>query len=121
MYRRDSGGNASTRQLETGCDDQPINRAGSLGDSNHLALMEAESSRSEEPRSDQEGDLVNLITGCFEVLAYILILVGGGVTVLVCLTGFASLGHTYPVPIGGLSAVLVGSLLLWFLKNVKRR
>jgi len=69
----------------------------------------------------QDGDLVNLINGCLEVLAYVLILVGGGVTVLVILTGFAGLGHIYPVPIGGLSAVLVGSLLLWFLKNVKRR
>ena len=64
--------------------------------------------------------LVNLITGCVEVLAYILILVGGGVTVLVCLTGFAGLGHTFPVPIGGMSAVLVGSFILWLLKNVKR-
>lgn len=70
---------------------------------------------------DQDGDSVNLIIGCFEVLAYILILVGGGVTVLVFLTGFAALGHMYPVPVGGLSAVLVGSLLLWFLKNVKRQ
>jgi len=63
---------------------------------------------------------VNLITGGLEVLAYVLILIGGGVTVLVFLTGFAGLGHTYPVPIGGLSAVLVGSLILWFLKNLKR-
>ena len=36
---------------------------------------------------------MNLITGCLEVLAYILILVGGGVTLLVCLTGFAAMGH----------------------------
>jgi len=63
---------------------------------------------------------MNLITGCLEVLAYILILVGGGVTLLVCLTGFAAMGHMYPVPIGGLSAVLVGSFILWFLKNVRR-
>jgi len=55
-----------------------------------------------------------------EIVAYILILLGGGITVLVCLTGFAGLGHTYPVLLGGLFAVLVGSLLLWFLKNVKR-
>jgi hypothetical protein len=63
---------------------------------------------------------VSLIVGCLEVVAYILIMVGGGVTVLVCLTGFAALGHMFPIPIGGLSAVLVGSFILWFLKNVKR-
>ena len=63
---------------------------------------------------------MNLIIGCAEVFAYILILVGGGVTVLVLLTGFAGLGHMYPVPISGLSAVLVGSFILWFLRNVKR-
>lgn len=63
---------------------------------------------------------MKLVIGCAEVFAYILILVGGGVTVLVLLTGFAGLGHMYPVPIGGLSAVLVGSFILWFLRNVKR-
>ena len=63
---------------------------------------------------------MNLIIGCAEVFAYILILVGGGVTVLVLLTGFAGLGHMYPVTISGLSAVLVGSFILWFLRNVKR-
>ena len=64
---------------------------------------------------------MSLIIGCLEVLAYILILVGGGVTVLVCLTGFAGLGHTYPVPNWRPLCCSVGSLLLWFLKNVKRR
>ena len=64
---------------------------------------------------------MSLIISCLEVLAYILILLGGGVAVLVCLTGSAGLGHMYPIPIAGLSAVLVGSLLLWFLKNVKRK
>ena len=63
---------------------------------------------------------MNLIIGCAEVFAYILILVGGGVTVLVLLTRLGGLGHMYPVPIGGLSAVLVGSFILWFLRNVKR-
>jgi hypothetical protein len=70
---------------------------------------------------DQDRGFVSLITGCLEVLTYILILVGGGVTVLVFLTSFAAFGHMYPVPVASLSAVLVGSLLLFFLKNVKRQ
>jgi hypothetical protein len=63
---------------------------------------------------------VSLIIGCLEVLAYILILIGGGISVLVFLAGTSGLEHTFPVPIAGLSAVLVGSLLLWFLKSVRR-
>ena len=63
---------------------------------------------------------MSLILGCLEMVAYILILLGGGITVLVCLTGFGGLGHTYPIPIAGLFAFLVGSLLLWFLKSAKR-
>jgi hypothetical protein len=64
--------------------------------------------------------LVNLIVGCLEVAAYLLILVGGGISVLFFLAGSPGLGHTFPVPIAGLSAVLVGSLVLWFLKYVRK-
>jgi hypothetical protein len=63
---------------------------------------------------------VSLITGCLEVLAYILILLGGGLAVLLCLTGTAGLGHLYPVLIACLAAVLMGTLLLWFLKSIKQ-
>jgi len=63
---------------------------------------------------------VSLITGCMTALAYVFILLGGGLAVLLCLSGTAALGHLYPVLIVCLAAVLFGTLLLWFVKSIKQ-
>ena len=109
--------NRTPRQLETGCDDQPINRAGSLGDSNHLALMEAESSRSEEPRSDQRGYRETHHSLLLEVCIYIDTRGGGGDAVGVSLWCRASLGHTYSGSDRRPPSSLFASCFLWFLKT----
>ena len=61
---------------------------------------------------------------CLSVLGYILVLGGGGITGLLLvstfLSGTSELGHGYPVLIFSVSMLLVGMLILWFVRNAER-
>jgi len=63
---------------------------------------------------------VNLTTGCLALLGSVLILCGGGLTLLIFLSGTWGLGHGYPILILSVPLLTVGLLILWFLKRTKR-
>jgi hypothetical protein len=67
---------------------------------------------------------MSLINFCLAALGYILVLVGGGLTVLILLSGFLSgswsIGHGYPILIVSLPALIVGVSLIRFLTKTKQ-
>ena len=67
---------------------------------------------------------MSLIKFCLAALGYILALAGGGITVLIFLSGFlsgsGSIGHAYPILFVSLPAFLVGVSLIRFLTKTKQ-
>ena len=67
---------------------------------------------------------MNFINFCLATLGYILALVGGGITVLMLLSGFLAgsltLGHGYPILFMSMTALIVGVSLIRFLAKTKQ-
>lgn len=62
----------------------------------------------------------NLTTGCLALLGSLFILFGGGITLLIFLSGSWGLGHGYPILIVSVPLLAIGTSMLWFLKKTKR-
>ena len=63
---------------------------------------------------------MNLTTICLALLGSFLIVLGGGLTLLILLSGTWGLAHGYPILIVSVPLLTVGLLSLWFLKRTKR-
>ena len=59
-------------------------------------------------------------TGCMALLASVLILLGGALTILIFLSGTWGLGHGYPILVVSIPLLIFGLLLLRFLKKTRR-
>lgn len=57
---------------------------------------------------------------CLALLGSVLILLGGGLTLLIFLSGTWGFGHGYPILIVSVPLLMFGILLLWLLKRTKR-
>lgn len=57
---------------------------------------------------------------CLALLGSILILLGGGVTLLILFSGVWTIGHMYPILILSMPLLVVGILLIRFLKRTNQ-
>lgn len=63
---------------------------------------------------------MNLTAYCLALLGSVLILFGGGVSLLIFFSGTWGVGHGYPILILSIPSLMIGISLLWFLKKTKR-